>query len=268
MNVYDFKKKLIEEEFNAKKRNVVTFIKKHFVKDTDYITVHPNKKNTNSNKGGGSGLNKIDYFLTDNAYKLLKASYSMRTSDLGKLSLTHPIIPPIETAAISFICDVFRDFKYKKQFNVNNKYYIDLYFIDLKLAIECDEDHHLSRFDEDTIRESYIKTELNCKFYRFNPSKTTLSNIVYDIMKIIYTYKLDDDEVVESFEIKKMDEYEEVKTDAPDKHVDSHSPVEPCMLTISFLKKHCGSCDQTHDIDMFNRDSTKKDGRTSTCRAC
>ena len=56
------------------------------------------------------------------------------------------------------ISEIFKDFNYKKQYNVN-KYFIDLYFIDYKIAVECDEEHH--NIKNDKIREDIIKKELN-----------------------------------------------------------------------------------------------------------
>ncbi len=182
MDTYNFNNMLIETDFNSRKDCIVNFIKKHMVENKDYIKVFSNK---NSGKKGGSGLNKVNYMLTDRAFGSLKVSYNIRVLDYGRLSLNHPIIPPIETASIGFICEVFRDFMHKKQFRVD-KYFIDLYFTDLKLAVECDEDHHRLQVDRDIERQSYIETALSCKFYRFTPNKTTLSNIVYDIMNIIY----------------------------------------------------------------------------------
>jgi very-short-patch-repair endonuclease len=172
----------IIKQFNTRKDPIIRYIKKNFNENIDYIKYHPNLL---INTKGGSGKNKIDYKMTKCAFLLLENSYKLRQFDLGKKSLTHPIIPPVETASISFICNVFKDYKIKKQFNVENKYFIDLYFIDYKLAIECDEDFHKFNIKEDLIRQTYIEKFLDCKFYRFLPSKITLSEIIYNIMKLV-----------------------------------------------------------------------------------
>ena len=64
--------------------------------------------------------------------------------------------------------EVFKNENIHRQF-ICDKYKIDLYFIDYKLAIECDEIHHIYNKESDKIRQEYIKTKLNCSFIRFNP---------------------------------------------------------------------------------------------------
>jgi len=57
----------------------------------------------------------------------------------------------------------------KTQYKVG-KYRIDLYFVDAKLAIECDELGHTNRdADYEQTREMYITEKLQCTFIRFNP---------------------------------------------------------------------------------------------------
>ena len=75
---------------------------------------------------------------------------------------------PIETDIVLNIIEVFKNENIHRQF-ICDKYKIDLYFIDYKLAIECDEIHHIYNKESDKIREEYIKTKLNCIFIRFNP---------------------------------------------------------------------------------------------------
>lgn len=119
---------------------------------------------------------------------LLINSYNLRQSNLFKKSLTHPVIISIEKATISFICDVFKDLKTEKQYRVNN-YFIDLYFVDYKIAIECDEDHHLDKTNIklDVIRQNCIEDKLNCTFYRYkrNDDNFTLSKVIRELMILI-----------------------------------------------------------------------------------
>lgn len=58
-----------------------------------------------------------------------------------------------------------RDVKIESQYKVG-PYLIDAYIPALKIAIEVDEPHHQSRREEDSLRESAIKRELNCSFWR------------------------------------------------------------------------------------------------------
>ena len=52
-----------------------------------------------------------------------------------------------------------------------DKYIIDLYFVDYKIAVECDELQHTSESNKtkDEMRETRLKQKLNCEFIRFNP---------------------------------------------------------------------------------------------------
>lgn len=68
---------------------------------------------------------------------------------------------------------------FKSQYSVD-KYRIDLYFIDYKLAIECDENRHNSKKENDEIRQNYIESKLNCKFIRYNPEEKD-----FNIFKVI-----------------------------------------------------------------------------------
>jgi very-short-patch-repair endonuclease len=173
--------KLCNEIFNSRKDSVVCYIKKHFVENENYIIIYPNKaKQIN----GGSGKNRQDYKLTSESFDLLKNSYKLRQIELSKKNITHPILIYIETATIGFISEIFKDFNIKKQYRVN-KYLIDLYFIDYKIAVECDEEHHKSNIKNDKEREEIIKKELNCCFIRFTPNKDNLTLIINTIMNLV-----------------------------------------------------------------------------------
>ena len=70
--------------------------------------------------------------------------------------------------------------KYELQYNVDG-YRIDIYFPEIKLAIECDEFGHRNyQQDEEKIREEHIRNKLNCTFIRFNPDDTN-----FDIIGVI-----------------------------------------------------------------------------------
>ena len=79
---------------------------------------------------------------------------------------------------------VFANEKKKPQHFVLNKYYIDFYFPEHKLAVEVDKKAHLDRNeDEDKKRGKEIKEELDDEFIRINPSKEGF-NINVDLGKI------------------------------------------------------------------------------------
>jgi very-short-patch-repair endonuclease len=76
-----------------------------------------------------------------------------------------------ETEYINIIIKTFNTEKMTTQYSIDNgKYFIDLYFNEYKIAIECDEFGHNDRdqiYEEK--REQYIKDKIGCKFIRFNP---------------------------------------------------------------------------------------------------
>jgi very-short-patch-repair endonuclease len=76
-----------------------------------------------------------------------------------------------ESNYLNIITSSFKSFCYKTQY-CYNKYRIDLYFPDYKLAIEVDEFNHKGRcpiYEKE--RQEYLEKELGCKFIRFNPDE-------------------------------------------------------------------------------------------------
>ncbi len=80
-------------------------------------------------------------------------------------------------------------FKFDFQYSVDG-YKIDLYFIDLKLAVEVDENGHRNRSKHVELeRQKYIEDKLGCEFIRFNPDEKdfnigdTISKIFQRILK-------------------------------------------------------------------------------------
>jgi very-short-patch-repair endonuclease len=77
----------------------------------------------------------------------------------------------------------------------NRKAYIDLYYPQLKLAIEIDEDYHDLIQPEDDNRQKEIEEELNCSFIRVDAKaeifniKTAISNLESEIIAKISEYK-------------------------------------------------------------------------------
>ena len=69
--------------------------------------------------------------------------------------------------------------KYIHQYTINkgkNKYSIDFYLPDYKLAIEIDENNHKHyNQKKENERQKYIKKKLECKFIRFNPDDKNIT---------------------------------------------------------------------------------------------
>ena len=98
----------------------------------------------------------------------------------------------IETDIIKCILTTFDGNKMKTQYNIGD-YYIDLYFPDYLLAIECDELHHNNCKNkiQDDIRALCINKTLGCRFIRFNPYEKSFNLFVLlnDIHKHLFEYK-------------------------------------------------------------------------------
>ena len=72
--------------------------------------------------------------------------------------------------------------------HVMGKYRVDLYFVDHKLVVECDENGHEDRDSlQEQIRENYLK-EAGNKLIRFNPNATDfdLSNVLREINAVLF----------------------------------------------------------------------------------
>lgn len=85
-----------------------------------------------------------------------------------------------EQDTIGSIIRSFPSIKTERQFSIG-KYRIDLYFIDTKIAVECDEQGHKHRNEKyETDRQKYIEEHLNCVFIRYNPDAPD-----FDIFEVI-----------------------------------------------------------------------------------
>ena len=95
----------------------------------------------------------------------------------------------IENQTIGFIENSYKDIlNVKRQFNIG-KYRADLYFIDYKLVVECDEFNHADRDEiKEKIREEYILS-LGNKIIRYNPNQKNfdLSNVLREINIILFS---------------------------------------------------------------------------------
>ena len=90
---------------------------------------------------------------------------------------------------IDIIKNAYHDKNMKEEYAIY-EYRIDLYFIDYKIAIECDENNHIDRDKIYEIeREKIIKKKLGCTFIRFNPDETdfNIGTVIYEINKIIFS---------------------------------------------------------------------------------
>ncbi len=87
-----------------------------------------------------------------------------------------------EATTLSQIMKTFWGFSMETQYTVG-RYKIDLYFVDHKIAVECDEQGHVTRRQEDSQRQCYIENQLNCKFVRYEPHKSGFC--IFEVCNII-----------------------------------------------------------------------------------
>ena len=185
MNAMVFTKNLEELLYylKTKKFDLTRFLKKNYKENIHYII----KKFDSQIKQNG-GQNKIDYFITEEVYELIKNSYNLRNKyivDINDNIKYVKIGMCIENQTIGFIENAFVGILNTKRQHRFGKYKVDLYFIDHKLVVECDENNHIDRNAEyELIRENHI-VSLGNKIIRFNPNEKCfdLSNVLREINK-------------------------------------------------------------------------------------
>jgi len=151
----EFTKDLDELANNNKKCNLTRYLKKNYRENIHYIVKKGGLINANK-KLGGAGLNKITYMLTESAFELFKNTYNLRNKYIVNLSDTVKYVNIgmcIENQTIGFIENVYSNMLNVKRQYAIGKYRADLYFIDYKLVIECDENGHADRDYEQEKKE-------------------------------------------------------------------------------------------------------------------
>lgn len=180
----------IVTQFNTRKdtvkRKLATF---GFQINQDYTITKIKKPD------GGRSSEKI--MVTKRVYDQILLNFAIRTrqivntTDMNIQYIKRYI--PEETETINFIYDTLSPFFIlEKQYKVL-QYRIDLYIIDKKIAIECDEKDHKDRDPEyETKREMDISKELDCIFIRFNPNdkKFKLTTFMSSLIPMVSDLKL------------------------------------------------------------------------------
>jgi very-short-patch-repair endonuclease len=137
----------------------------------------------------GGPQNKL--FLTFNGLKKFlcrtRSDKIIKFASEMNLDLNDMLVITYETRTIDSIKTVFKNEKMINQHFID-KYKVDLYFPDYKLAIECDEKYHnnVCQKNKDNIREQYIKENLFCKFIRFNPNDKNFN--IFEVINLIYEH--------------------------------------------------------------------------------
>jgi len=139
-------------------------------------------------KGGNQNMIFIDY---NNLLKIFSKTRKTEIIELANnlnIKINNKIYTCIETETIKCILDVFNGEKMIQQYKVK-QYFIDLYFPEYKLGIECDERMHNRTFKKeyDINRENNIKNEIkDIYFIRYEPDKKDFN--IFDVINKIYKY--------------------------------------------------------------------------------
>lgn len=172
--------------FNSQKVCLTTFVKKNFKDGIHFIK---QKQSEKLNHRGGH--NRIHMLLTEDAFVLVKNTYNLKNRYIKKINENcgHVnVVMCIETQTIGFIENSFSEalrLTRQKRFGT---YYIDLYFEDYNLAIECDENDHKDRdITYERTREQYL-LEQNITILRYNPNDKNfdLSDVLRKITKVLF----------------------------------------------------------------------------------
>ena len=172
--------------FNSQKDSLTRFVRKNFKDGIHFIE---QKQSEKLNHRGGH--NRIHMLLTEDAFVLVKNTYNLKNRYIKKINENcgHVnVVMCIETQTIGFIENSFSEalrLTRQKRFGT---YYIDLYFEDYNLAIECDENDHKDRdITYERTREQYL-LEQNITILRYNPNDKNfdLSDILRKITKVLF----------------------------------------------------------------------------------
>ncbi len=93
-----------------------------------------------------------------------------------------------EQKTIGLIARAFRHIPSIHQFRVGI-YYLDLYFPDHRIAVECDEDGHRKiLLEAEAERQRTIEQALGCTFVRYNPDDNSfhIGDVINHIMLLVY----------------------------------------------------------------------------------
>lgn len=176
------------QKFNTQKVCLTTYIKKNLKKGVHFIEKTQQQTNKINHRGGH---NIIHILLTTEAFELVQNTYNLKNRYVKKINENcgHVnLVMSIETQTIGFIENSFSQaLKMKRQKKIGT-YYIDLFFEDFNLAIECDENDHKDRCETyEQTREQYL-LDKNITIIRYNPNDKhfDLSYVLQCITNILF----------------------------------------------------------------------------------
>ncbi len=110
------------------------------------------------------------------------------TPETLRLFISRDIAVTKEQKTIGQIVRAFKHLRTIAQYRVA-PYYIDLYFPDQRIAVECDEEGHRRYTREvENHRQTFIERALGCAFVRFNPDANgfNIGDVIHRIMMLVY----------------------------------------------------------------------------------
>jgi very-short-patch-repair endonuclease len=119
--------------------------------------------------------------------ELLIKSRKQEAINFGRklgINITTPLFPNDEQQVLNIISSSFKHLEQKHQFQIG-PYRIDLYFPEIKIAVEVDElNHDDYNAAAEVKREMFIINQLNCKIIRFNPDAVdfNVGDIINEIL--------------------------------------------------------------------------------------
>jgi very-short-patch-repair endonuclease len=151
-----------------------------------------------------------------------------------------------KTSWLRIVKESFSALKSQFQYPIGD-YKIDLYFPDLLIAVECDENGHSDRTpQEERSREKFIQAQLHCDFIRFNPDTPE-----FNIGKVI-------DRIFRIFCMRQK----------VDNVTINHPNLRPKGKKRVFPKKECTVCHRVKELEEFNTAQENADGRENVCKIC
>jgi very-short-patch-repair endonuclease len=157
-----------------------------------------------------------------------------------------------ETSWLRIIKEAFFFLESELQFSVGT-YRIDLYFPQLLVAVECDENGHSDRSsDKEVERQEFIQKTLKCQFVRFNPDveNFNIGTTIGKITKILCGRK--------NVDLDSFDPPEERKLKK------KWTTIRP----VTDGKKPCNICNEVKGLDEFYIAREHKDKRENVCKIC
>ena len=164
--------------------------------------IHAELKNMDRHKFKGAGQRETFIIAEKNIPKLIKLYLSRSTISLENKQIWLerigepdyiPYFIQTEAEIITIIQKSFQHFESKSRYYIK-PYYLDLYFINENIAVECDENDHKSYdLEKDNKRTIFITEKQKCTWVRFDPyaKEFNVGDIISKIMTIIMKQQAD-----------------------------------------------------------------------------